>query len=93
MTPVPKDRRAPCTRRFSSRKTATSRSGRWQLPPIAAVPGGDIILVSLAALLWSTVGIANGLMSDLAGVDAALCALARTALGGISLLLIAKGYG
>ena len=90
MIPVPKDRRAPCTQRFSSRKTATSQLGWWQLPPIAAVPGIDILLVSLAALLWSTVGIANGLMSDLAGVDAALCALARTALGGISLLLIAK---
>lgn len=60
---------------------------------IAAPRCADTLLVSMAAFLWATVGIANGLVSGSAGTDAALCAATRTAVGGLSLLLIAEFFG
>ncbi len=48
-----------------------------------------ISLVCLAASLWATVGVANGLMSDGAAVSPALFGLMRTALGGLCLLAVA----
>jgi DME family drug/metabolite transporter len=49
-----------------------------------------ILLVSVAAVLWGTTGVANGLMSDRAVVDPALVGLARTSLGALSLLFAAE---
>ncbi len=49
-----------------------------------------ILLVCLAAALWATVGVANGLMSVDAAVSPALFGLVRTALGGLCLLVAAE---
>ena len=51
-----------------------------------------LLLVSLAAALWGTVGVANRLMSG-PPLDPALAGLIRTALGGICLLAIAALMG
>lgn len=49
-----------------------------------------VLLVSIAAILWGTTGVANSLMSDRGALDPALVGLARTALGASSLLLAAE---
>ncbi len=48
-----------------------------------------ILLVSVAAVLWGTTGVANSLMAESAA-DPALVGLARTALGALSLLVAAE---
>jgi DME family drug/metabolite transporter len=49
-----------------------------------------ILLVSVAAVLWGTTGVANSLMTDRVAVDPTLVGLARTSLGALSLLLAAE---
>jgi len=49
-----------------------------------------ILLVGIAAGLWGTVGVANGLMVERAAVDPVTVGLTRTALGALSLLLAAE---
>jgi drug/metabolite transporter, DME family len=52
-----------------------------------------LLLVSLAAGLWGTVGVANRLMTGHPPLDPAFAGLARTALGGLCLLAIAAAIG
>jgi DME family drug/metabolite transporter len=49
-----------------------------------------ILFVSVAAILWGTVGVANRLMESGALVDPTLAGFSRTTLGAVSLLLAAE---
>ena len=52
-----------------------------------------IVFLCVAAFLWGTVGVANGLMADRDAIDPAMAGLARTALGATSLLVAAQVLG
>jgi drug/metabolite transporter, DME family len=62
---------------------------------IARSPHGmkALLLVSLAAGLWGTVGVASRLMTGQPPLDPTLAGLTRTALGGLCLLAIAAAVG
>jgi drug/metabolite transporter, DME family len=49
-----------------------------------------VFLVCVAAVLWGTVGVANGLMSGRVRIDPTVVGLMRTALGAATLLLTAE---
>jgi DME family drug/metabolite transporter len=67
------------------------RAGRAPLRASDGLVG--LSLVSTAAVLWGTVGVANSLMTDRAAVDPSLAGLTRTALGAASLLAAARVLG
>ena len=52
-----------------------------------------LYLVSIAAVLWGTVGVASSLMTDLSTIDPAVAGMMRTALGALSLLITAEMLG